>query len=99
MGHPEEGSGSEDGIATIPTIVLVITGQSWLSSNRAIQFLRAAIQRPIFISVRSNALIRVLLLLLQQVAEDSFAQQDLSAVLTARFDQCPVGPLTEFPFE
>ena len=99
MGHPD---GSQDGIATIPSIVLAITGQSWLSSNRVIrviQFLRAAIQRPIFISVRSNALIRVLLLLLQQVAEDSFAQQDLSAVLTARFDQCPVGPLTQFPFE
>jgi hypothetical protein len=46
-----------------------------------------------------DALIRVLLLLLQQVSEDSFAQQNLPAVLTARFDQCPVGPLKQFPFE
>jgi hypothetical protein len=49
--------------------------------------------------VLSTALIRVLLLLLQQVSEDSFAQQNLPAVLTARFDQCPVGPLKQFPFE
>ena len=89
MGHPD---GSQDGIATIPSIVLAITGQSWLSSNRVIrviQFLRAAIQRPFFISVLSTALICVLLLLLQQVSEDSFAQQNLPAVLTARFINVP----------
>jgi hypothetical protein len=49
VGHPEEGSSSQDGIATIPSIILAITGQSWLSFNRVIQFLRAALQRPIFI--------------------------------------------------